>query len=124
MSALLPKDSKPAGVAVRRLGTMPADIRPPTTSPAAAEVYTGSSILTHDADLPGRLSACEPHKEATRDDSQIDMQRHSRQSIPTPAAATRAACAGLARIHLVMAPDVIGSFPASSQVESRLCRIS
>lgn len=42
-------------------------------------------ILTHEADLPGRSSACESHQDERRDSSQIDMQCHSRQAIPTPA---------------------------------------
>lgn len=74
------KDSKPTAVGGSSLWTMPVDIRPPTVHLPPPR-STPEAILTHDGDLPGRVSACKLRREARRDDSQIDMQRHSHRLI-------------------------------------------
>jgi hypothetical protein len=76
------QDSKLTAVGGNSLWTMPVDIRPPTVHLPPPR-STPEAILTHDADLPGRPSACELRRETRRDDSRIDMQRHSRRLIPT-----------------------------------------
>lgn len=76
------EDSKPTAVAGSSVWTMPVDIRPPTVHLPPPRSTPGA-ILTHDGDLPGRVSACKLRREARRDDSQIDMQRHSHRLIPS-----------------------------------------